>query len=184
MTVLGTANSATSYAMKGYELIEVINISSAVTTQDFSTVLDGDNDGGYIIELNIVNGAAASTNYSIRVNAATWAVNRQYIYATSTTLSGARDTGTSILAIATSAGDGDEGIAFVRIPFSKTGRQRLAYCEGSHAGSTTSFVELFNMFIQVTTPATTTNITSLGVVASQTSGIGVGSVMRLYKLIA
>ena len=167
-------DSNNSGGMK-WEMVEEIVIASAVTTQDFTATLDGDVDGAYVIEGRVVNDQGSNAGLSMRINGATWAVNRQYLQATSTTISAARDTGIQFaFANATTATNFK-----VEINAIKTGDVRNAWTREARGSTTTIMVT--NIVFDITTPANSVNITSLGLISDLASGIGIGSVLRLWK---
>lgn len=159
-----------------WEMVEEITIGSAVTTQDFTATLDGDVDGAYMIEGRIVNDQVSNASINIRINSANWATNRQYNSASGTSVTASRDTATN-MALAIANGGYTQFRTF--FPCVITGDGRTCYTIETR-GNTTSLANI-TFTHDITTPANSVNITSLGVASSIASGIGVGSVLRLWK---
>ena len=161
--------------------VEEIVITSAATIKDFAATLTGNTQGGYLMEFKMVNDSGLTATYSLRINTATWAGSRQFLLTTGTSVSAARDTATGFVQNAAS-GVGLISLTNVNIPFSVAGDERIAMSEGTHTGGNTTIrTEFLLINFGITTPAANVEITSLGVVCDQTNGIGVDSVMRLYK---
>ena len=165
-------------------LVERLAIAADATTKDFTTVLSGNTDLGYKIKASIVRGTTtnAATNYGLRVNGASMAANRRYISASSTTVSTAA-TAASILTLGlgTNANATLEGGMEYTLNYARTGYERFWRFWGSRINSNTDWQEEFIGTLRMTTPNTATDITSLGIVADQTGGIGANSILELYK---
>lgn len=169
------ATTAGGGIQSGYELIEEIIVTSAVQTQDFASALDGNNDGGYIIEIYLVNDDGSTSVVNLRINGADWAVTRSRLRQTGISVAGLRDNNINFGAPITSS----EATFIIRIPKSSTGNRRHVISEV--AEDSTNVVQSKYTF-DVTTPTSATNITSLGIASTVVSGIGVDTVMRLYKI--
>lgn len=165
-----------------WQFVERITIGSAVTTQDFTTVLDGNSDLGYRIVASIIAGSSTYPAYSLRVNGATIACNRRYIFASSTTVAtAATDSSIFILGLQPTSGTAKEGGFSAILNYSRTGYERLWRFHGTKANAVVDWQEEFTGTLRMTTPNTSTNITSLGVHCNAANGIGVGSILTLYK---
>ena len=169
------------------QLIEEIEIAgAAVTTQDFATVLDGDVDGGYMIEMTVLNGAAAYSIYRPRINGAVCQTTRSRIFQTSTSLTGVYQTAAGsniVLAFQSTTATGKQGSAIVTIPVSVSGlAQRFCTVVGSRGNDNTNRVERVDFDGIITTPSAAINIVSIGVMSDTASGIGIGSVFRFWRL--
>lgn len=160
-------------ARKGLYLVEERVITTASQTEDF-TGLDGDADGLYIIEGRLVNGTGSSSNYSIRANGAAVAGSRQILSVEGSSVSGGADTSLTIVGAA--AGNTADFEALMSS--SVSGATRHLICRAANEGGTFGIL-LVNM--KLTTPSSGTNITSVGVAASVADGVGVGSIIRLWK---
>ena len=161
---------------KGYQLIEEITITSAAQTKDFAETLDGDSDGGYIIEFYLVNGTGGTSTLNLRINEADWAVTRTRLRQTGLSVAGLRDNNINFGSATTSS----EATFMIQIPKSSTGNRRHVFVDTVENSSTLIFIDAR---FDVTTPSAATNITSLGIASDVEDGMGVDSVMRLYKLI-
>lgn len=161
-------------------LVERITIAgAAATTQDFATALNGDVDLGYKVCAFIKSDAAGDAIFSLRVNGATIAANRRYIQAVSTTVSTAATA--SATGMLTTDVTSDEGAFEAYLSFARTGYERFWRFWTSKSSGSTDYQEEFFGTFRMTTPNTATNITSLGVVSDTASGIGIGSILELYK---
>ena len=170
-----------------YQLIEEKVISgAAVTSFDFDYVLNGNADGGYIIELDFNNPTASDSYYFLRLNGAEVVVAQSYYQETGASgLANSYSTGIQGGMLGLDATTAENGIAIIRIPFSKTGTgnwERFVFWETSHVSTGSSIVEVTNAAHLLTTPANSVNIVSLGIGAAVASSIGSGSVARLKKL--
>lgn len=170
----GAANPAWNTFTNRFELVEENNISSAVQAYDF-TGLDGDTEGTYILEIRVVNDNGGTASYAIRLNQANWAGRRQYHNASNTSVAAGRDT---TIYLYSAVANGTTTI-IQHFPAMKSGEVRQSIGRGANdAGA--SMASMTNTF-DITTPSTATNITAIGIGANVASGIGVGSVLRLWK---
>ncbi len=161
-----------------WELLETITIADdAEQTQDFAAVLDGDVDKRYRMEFFLINDNAATATYSLHVNLATWAVNRQFLNVGGATISAARDTATDIVSTVT----GEDSQVDVDIYKAETGSTRHAWVRNMRA--TGVLVQMLMYHFDITTPSTAVNITRLGLTNDRSDGIGIGSVLRLWRAI-
>jgi hypothetical protein len=161
--------------------IETLNIAAAVQTVDFATVLSDAKYSGYRINGVAYNGYAGSVNLAYRLNGATWVASYQYYAAANTTLGAGTNTNLGMNYM-TCVQNGKIAVS-LEIPESyATTISRGAFSRrqlNPVPGTTTTWAEGF-FGLLITTPAATVEITSLGLVASQAAGIGIGSVLRLY----
>lgn len=165
------------------QLIEELSIGSSVTTADLATVLDGNTDGGYSLIGYIVSDATVAPTYTIRLNGADWAVNRSNIIVTgAAAYTGAYNTTATILGLQANSGTIKKGYFNLFMPIMRSGYDRVAWGLASKMNNTTTTVEHSQFTYNITTPSSATNITSIGLSASQTNGIGAGSKFKLYKL--
>lgn len=162
-------------ASSNLTLVEERIITTASQTEDF-TGLDGDADGCYILEGRLVNDAGSGSNYSPRMNGSATAQNRQILSVESTSVGGGADTSGTFCG----ASSGAVTTFRAEIPVTKTGYQRNMLCNAAHLSS--GSLAIFLSYLTITTPSNATNITSIGIGASVADGIGVGSVIRLWKV--
>ncbi len=157
-----------------WRLVEERIISTASTTEDF-TGLNGDNDGTYMLEGRIVNDTASDSTVYVRLNQSDWGVNRQCMWADGTSVSAQRDTAAATFSVLAN----DTTSFIIQFPSVKTGEPRHAFAY-SHYGSGTG-IRIIQYYFHITTPSNTTNITAVGLRSDVTNGIGVNSVIRLWK---
>lgn len=162
-----------------WTLVERITIGSAQQNQDFAAVLSGNVDLGYKIKCFIKNDAAASPLYSLRVNGSAMVSDRRYINAASASVSTATTASSNVIMV---LGDtADEGTFEAVLDYSRTGFERLwRFASSKFSGSTDVLEETIGR-LKMTTPATSTNITSLGLGCNTVAGIGVSSILELYR---
>jgi len=186
-------NILSNYA--GYQVICEQEIGSAISQYYFPVPLDGDNDGGYEIDIFLNNTDVASYVYVRPLfNGAVATGNRSYIYyPTAGPTSGAYNAGNVLIfGVQGSGSAGNEGAMNYKMLFSKssstTGWQRFTINTSSHSNDATGRTENARTAIYLTAPTATTNITSAGFQteiiagAAISRGIGTGSKIRLKKL--
>lgn len=171
--------SQSGLPFKTWQLIDRKVVSgSAIQTYDFAPTIaiSGDVDLAYMIFGFVVNDNALTANINLRINAADIAANRQTMTASSTTLAGARDTTINFGALPTT-----KSMSFMLwIPKAATGNIR--HCIITTAFNSSTAIEKHEYAFDITTPATSTNITSLGIGADQTTGLGLTSELNLMCL--
>jgi len=156
-----------------WELVEEKVFAGGAQTYDI-TGLDGDADGGYMFEAATINDGGGYSDCTLRLNGATaighWQTVR-YRNAVVTAASGS--TLNILLSSSTSI-----SVFFLTIPASRTGDARggFIFC---HDGGTT--IQNWLKSFEFTTPASGTNITSIGLTSNIANGLGVGTVMRVWK---
>jgi hypothetical protein len=166
-----------------YTLVYEKIFDSAVTTHDMpANSLDGDADGAYMIEMFLVNGYNGTTGMTVRYNGTGNIVQAQTQYhvqngGTSSTIRNTADIAISCTAYS----NVDTAHSFIHLPNVATGYPRAAFNKDIRKPSTTTIL-VVDWHGGILTPAQGTNITSLGCGCTQTSGIGIGSFFRVYKL--
>ena len=181
---IGTDNgnkqfSSTSKVSDGWELVEEKIIPSVTTTFDFDTTLDGNTDLSYFCTFNIMNGAALSVSYGMRINAASWGLTRQSLTFNGTSISTTRVTGNVPFTLLSSAPN-TRGDFWIFYPNVRT-TSGVRYCFYGTVNKESS-VNISKGWCYISTPAIGTNFTSLGLFANQTDGIGQYSVGTLWKI--
>lgn len=175
----GTAAVATT---PEWQFVERITLGSAQTTQDFATVLNGNVDLGYKIVMSVIAGSVTTPALAVRVNGATFAANRRFVYAASTTVStGATGSSAFFGQMQGTGGTAKQLTGSLELRYARTGYERIWRMFASKVENTTDWQSLFVGTFRMTTPNTATNITSLGIHCDQASGLGVGSIFTLYK---
>ncbi len=159
------------------EMVQKIIVSGdPEQTQDFADTLNGDVDQQYWIEASFVNDNAGTAKYSVRINLADWAVNNQQAIFSGTSHTAARITTPEILTLGTS----QEGHITVNLPKAETGISRHASVTELRNFNTSIRAE---HSIVITTPIKSVNWTRLGIGSDVADGIGVGSILRLWRMI-
>ena len=164
-----------------WELIEppTVVAGSAETSFDFSTTLADARWSGYRVEMVVANGYAGAVTYNLRANSNPIAGNRQYGFDSNTSVTTVRNTTVLI----GSVGNGDESTMVVGIPFavaSLPARHVFVDC----VRNTAAAIDQYWAKISITTPSLATEFTSLGILASQANGLGIGTVARLFGRVA
>lgn len=160
------------------QLVEETVISgAAVQNSDFSTVLAGDTDGYYMVTGTIVNDDGSANQIIPRLNGASIACNHQKQIATGTSMTAARSTDVHMIGCTA----GHHGHFVFWIPKTETGTERCIIYNASRNDDANIRNDFGTM--QINTPTTATEITSIGIGTNVTSGIGVGSVIRLWRKI-
>ena len=173
MSLSASVFSAAGAIKQGWELAEERVITSASTTEDFT--VDGEADGGYMIEGVLVNDQGTGGAVNLRVNGANAVMNNQYISASGTSISTSRNSGVSWICSTTA----NKSTGFqVAIPVSRKDDARMVFTDSAQNESTMS-KEMISA--SLTTPAASTAITSIGIGATAADNIGVGSVIRVWK---
>jgi len=170
--VLQGANAVTGNI---WELIEERVISSASTTETFSS-LNGNSDGSYMLQFALINDQGSSSNYNLQLNGSNWACDSERLTASGATVSSAN--GTEILICSAQTMEGSAGL--LTIPALRTGDLRMANCYWHERTGANTQTKWYGY--NITTPANSVNITSLGVTSTTASAIGIGSVLRLWKV--
>lgn len=160
------------------ERLAVFNITTATSSVTFSS-LNGNTDEIYEIRARIVNNFAGGTNtYILPNNDTGTSYGYQYVYGTNTTTSAGRSTAASGIYLAQNAATNDlsQGSGFL---YAKSGYVRTHINNHSLGAATTTITGL--MMFGNCWNNTADNITSLVIVSNQASGLGVGSVIELYR---
>lgn len=164
---------------KTWQLIDrKVVAGSAIQNYDFAPTIaiSGNKDLAYMIFGFVVNDDASTANVGLRVNGAAIACNRQTLTASDTTIAGARDTTTTFGAVPTT-----KTISFmIWIPKAATGNIR--HCIITTALNSGTSLEKHEYAFDITTPATSTDMTSLGIGTDQTSGLGLTTELNLMTL--
>lgn len=170
-TVLATQQSIKAYTDS--ILVSEQIITTAVTSLTFSS-LDSDTDGYYFLELSKDN--SISCDWNLHVNGDTTVTNyySQSLYITGTSVSGVRSNNSNVIFSGTSQ-TGSYSTVFCNI----LDNARFVYTSyhGRNLGSTVPSLQNYSG----NNTTAITNITSLTLTATSSNGIGIGSVIRLYK---
>jgi hypothetical protein len=171
-----TAASNGSAGSSGLTLVETKVIAANATTVTFSG-LDGNTDGTYLLVMNMKNGSASFCTYLLRPNGAT--TNMTFVRNTFNAAGTAQSGDTkwwSALADANVWGSSQTIIHASQTSHSVSLVRKMETAMSySNSGALNGLTGtgLWN--------ETSTNITSLDVVADQANGIGDGSLLSLYK---
>lgn len=162
-------------ANTGWVFVEEKTMSVGATTMDFSSTLNGDSDGAYMICIRTIGNAGGGANTGLRINGATWVVDREYILGNGAVITSAFQTGVSNCMDTSNAGD--SSYCEVVIYPTQTGAIRFAKTMSymNYPGTDQQFTAVS----VITTPNTATNITSLGIYS--TLAMQVGTKMTLFK---
>jgi len=164
-----------------YEKVYDSGELAAATTSLTISSLDGDVDKEYKIILRIVNGYNGASSYLVRINNDSTSIyGKQYLYcggAAGTDIGAGRQVNDSF-----NIGDAEALSQLSMCEFiisGKTGYVRTAIQKSttSISGTTPKYVTLAGHSYN----ETSTNITSLVILASQTNGLGIGSRIILLK---
>lgn len=154
-------------------------LSGAATTYDFPVTLADALYTGYRVTIHYVNGYAGSSAAVLRINGATAKANKQRLIAADAVIGSGRNTDYDLHI-------GSAAIGLYETLFFDIA-ESLASIDGRKAnswlGTDTSALQLLLQGADVTTPAATTEITSLGVGANYANGLGANTVLRLYARI-
>lgn len=160
----------------GLSLVENKIITSAVTSVTFSG-LNGNTDGVYKLLAQIKNGANALTFYTVRPNGQT--TNLSTIYHTDNGGGSSNNTDTVWYlcgADALSWGEGEALLHAIQSSHSVSQNRTFQSMSGYSNGGNLQILRTVGLWNE-----SSTNITTIDVVATQTNGIGDGSVIGLYK---
>lgn len=154
-------------------LLSEITTTALATTIQF-TGLDINAHKGYRLEICYVASAAATHPVSLYVNALTTATDyySQYVQADAGTVASGRLNSAQIFAGIT----GSRILALVDINIVPAGYVFANSEEARNVGSA-----LMNLNYKVSLVPTVTNITSLSITAGIADGIGIGTVVRIYR---
>jgi hypothetical protein len=157
-------------------LVENHDFGSAATNYTFSG-LDGNTDEVYLIAYKFIKAVVAGYRVDIQPNGVTTGQETRGAY-NGTAGSGTLNSTTIMLATNGTANtnDTDTGMCWFSV---KTGTVRSGRTDIAQAIAAGGIYEISFAFAWSDTG---TNITSLGIVCNQASGIGAGSYVRLYKL--
>lgn len=163
---------------KVWTLIDRTVIASAVQTYDFAPTIavSGNVDLAYWIVGFVKNDNAGTAEIGLRLNTAAIACDRQRFNASSTTLTAARDTTTTFASVPTT-----KSVSFCCWML-KTATGDIRHAIISSALDSSTSIQYENYAVSITTPATSANITSVGIGSSVTSGLGVGTELNLFTL--
>jgi hypothetical protein len=176
--VIGGSGGSSGGSATVWSMIASTDIATAATNYTFSG-LNGDTDGEYQVVARFVSGASVSTNYYLLPNADATAADygQQIVYANGSTASGQQLTSQPGLYMAAANATGKLGFSNMTI-YAKSGQMRSAInTEGeSYSGSTIAYMEAgAEVWTNTASP-----ITSLQVLATQASGLGVGTHLELW----
>lgn len=159
-------------------------IDKAITMYNFPVPLLGNTDGGYRLEIEHINGLASGCNFTWLINFASAVTNVSYYYQIGASIAGAYQATYTVSATVTNTLASANNFCYttIDIPFSAANYERFCRIILSKASADTNKVHTYETQNRITTPATATEITSMGFRASQVGGIGVGTKFRLYKL--
>lgn len=161
-----------------WERIYSTTLTEAATSVTISG-LDGDNDEEYKLICRNINNYNGGCGYGIRLNNdAGTNYGYQMFYGLDTTLNALRETAADSMWFLNSSGLNDMQFADTLI-YAKSGYVRtfLINSEGRTSGTTVGMMILIGGVWNNTAD----NITSLVIIAQNIGGIGVGSVIELYK---
>ena len=161
-----------------YQLVDEVVLGSVVDIVDFPSVLNGELDGAYRIEVLHVSGGT-NPALSLRVNGAATTSVRSYVRQSSPTVSGAYASSGVFSQIPTS-GTSMTVIDFLSPKASAT-RARTFLAQSSHFGTDANLVGTATQAFALSVPASIVEITRLGVASHVTKGLGAGTILRLYK---
>jgi hypothetical protein len=155
------------------------NILVSATTSITISGLDGNTDEEYKILVRPINGYNGNCGYYIRPNNDSGAnYGYQNIYASNTSVGGGRAGGNTGFLI--NAADSLNRISLYNaILMAKSGYVRTLMLENVCSVNGTAI--LFNTFEGWSWNNTADNITSLVIIATQTDGLGIGSVIELWR---
>jgi hypothetical protein len=156
-------------------LVEEKVFAVAAQTFDFTATVDGDVDYRYRLMCFLVNDAVATISISLRLNVNTVAMARQVVTASAGGHPGARDT-SPLLAGATTT-----EASTLYIDLVKPEVDDARHFTVSSAISEGTGIQIQRGSASITTPAIGDKITRIGVGASLADGLGVGTILRLYK---
>lgn len=167
---------STQQSIKAYTdsiLVSEQIISTAVTSLTFSS-LDSDTDAFYFLELSKDPSVACSWNLHVNGNTTVTNYYTQSLFANGTTVSGARLNNSNVIFSGTGGGG-----SYAQVYCTVLDNAYFAFTSvhGRNAGGTSPELQNFGGGSNFTL----TNITSLTLTADASNGIGVGSVIRLYK---
>jgi hypothetical protein len=148
-------------------------ITSASQQEDF-TSLDIDTHGVYVLEMALVNDSGGAIDYYLCVNDDVTATNyySQSGYDENASTGAVRANTPSIYNL----GNNDRGYCHAKIMLVEDYMHAISICNGETGAN----VVMRHQAVQKV--ATVTNITKINIRASAANGIGVGSVLRLFKL--
>lgn len=154
-------------------------LSGAATTYDFPVTLADALYTGYRVTIHYVNGYAGVSRPILRINGASAQGYNQLLTANNTAITASRFTNVLYVADTPQSLYGSYDYHIENSIASISGRRSFSFCSTG-----TSSILLYMMTSDITTPASTTEITSLGVGSTQTDGLGVNSILRLYGRVA
>jgi len=162
-----------------WELVEEKEVTgSAVQTIDFAATLDGDVDGAYMIIGQVKNDTGGSASNYLRINGATAIGDFQLTFFNNTTITGARTAGGSITMCPVFAGK--DGWFETILPTPKASALTRYYFANMSRNASAAISDQ-RVQAEITTPSSSTKITSLGVGSSAAAGLGVGSKFWLAR---
>lgn len=165
-----------------WQLVCSETVEKAITTYNFPVPIYGDLDGGYKIEFHQVNDNVAAANTRMNINMVNLVTNDSVIYYIASVAAIYTASYTLSATIAGAGGGADNWCTSTfYIPFSAQG-ERFMFSRLSRASPSFPPVHAYQPKDRITTPGTTTEITSLGFTSTAIGGIGVGSRFKLYKL--
>lgn len=175
-----------NYLVDGvWQMVEERTTTAASQFFEFQARLDGDQDGGYMIEAYINgNTSGLDCNYRLAINGRTCTVERSYIFQSgaSSYVNGIQS-GVADATLGLDVTTARQGFVQYYCYFPESScDNRYFFAEATHNGTGGNRVEDCRNVIQVTTPTAATNIVSIGIHAQQALGMIAGCKYRLYKL--
>lgn len=184
LAATGELGSSGSAVVEGvfpalWELLEEKTVTgAAVQTLDFDTALDGDVDGAYKVIGQVKNDTGGSAATYLRLNGATAVGDYQQTFFNNATLTGARTAGGSIPICPVFASR--DGWFELLLPTPKASAL-TRYVFSNNSRNASGSISDQRMQAEISTPSSSTKITSLGIASSVASGLGVGSKFWLAR---
>jgi hypothetical protein len=171
-----------------YTLIEEKEFDSATNSWDMITSLDGETDGAYYFEIYIVNDGTSGASYQLRYNSTGSTGDIQWEYAKGIELVAPSTKNKGVLYgpnvdvdLFTDVTNGEIGFAQVHIFKSIASTDRTIQIDTVFDPDTTNCEQKI-ISGQISTPNSSTGFTGFGIATATSSGIGVGSIFRCFKL--
>jgi len=184
----GLQQSRNVLAQTSLQLLDKVTIVSAVTVYPFACVLDGDNDGGYLIKAYIVNGSSSRGGFGICLNTILvtgeqMSMSRVQQTGASTITGSYAASGAGILTLRGSANADNKGSMEIYMPFSKSGVERVTHQIASKDANDANLVGIYTQEGLLVTTTSGTNITCCAITSqNNASGIGIGSILEIYRI--
>jgi len=161
-------------------MAEEVILGSAVQIQNFSTALNGNLDKEYAITVQGVNTTGSNCSPAFYANGTTnIGIMRQALVINNTTISASQVSTTALLQLGPTGTIYGYGNAYFNIPKTSTGEIRYAMLDDNSRTLNGVYLGV-GVMGNITAPASGVNITKLGINAGIPSGLGPGTVMRLW----